>query len=87
MLNRKNYYPAVILIFIVILLTACKKSPAEQPFELNALLTEEMVNDVSLVQGVRVDSFNLKGEIVWDYSISVPEIQDGEEFPLIIGLH
>ena len=68
-------------------IASCKESSTEQPFELNPLLTEEMVNNVSLDPGVRVDSINLKAGIVWDYAISVPEIQNGEEVPLIIGLH
>jgi len=76
-----------LLIGIIVLVIGCKKNTTEQPFELNALLTEEMVNAVSLDQGVRVDSFNLKGGIVWDYAISVPELNEGEEVPLVIGLH
>jgi predicted peptidase len=80
-------YKIYLLIIIVILLTACKENPTEQLFELNALLTEEMVNAVNMDQGVRVDSFNLKGGIVWDYTISIPEIHDGDDVPLIIGLH
>ena len=80
-------YKIYLLIIIVILLTACKENPTEQLFELNALLTEEMVNAVNMDQGVRVDSFNLKGGIVCDYTISIPEIHDGDDVPLIIGLH
>ncbi|NHZ87312.1 MAG: hypothetical protein GWP19_15820, partial [Planctomycetia bacterium] len=83
MLNIKSY----LSILIIIIITACRNNPAEQPFELNALLTEEMVNNVNLDQGVRVDSFNLMGGIVWNYSISVPEISDSEKVPLILGLH
>ncbi len=82
-----NIYKKYLLIIIVFLIAACKDTPTEQTFELNALLTEEMVNDVSLDQGVRADSFNLIGGIVWDYAISVPEIQVGEKVPFIIGLH
>ncbi len=84
MLNIKNHLSILI---IIILITTCKKNTSEQPFELNALLTEEMVNNVSLDQGVRVDSFNLVGDIVWNYSISVPEISESEKVPLILGLH
>lgn len=75
------------LLFIVIIVAACKENPTEQPFELNALLTEEMVNNVSLDQGVRVDSINLNGGIIWDYAISVPDINTDVEVPFIIGLH
>ena len=71
----------------MIVITACKENPTVQPFELNPLLIEEMVNNVSLDQGVRTDSFNLKGGIVWNYSISVPEISENDAVPLIIGLH
>ena len=81
--SYRNY----ILVSLVFCIMACKESPTEHPFELNALLTEEMVSNVSLHEGVRIDSINLKGGIVWDYSISVPTIQEGEEVPLIIGLH
>ncbi len=80
-------YRNYLLIIILFLIATCKETPTEQTFELNALLTEEMVNDVSLDQGVRADSINLKGGIVWNYAISVPEIHDGEEIPFIIGLH
>ena len=83
MKNYKNY----ILIVFVFCIIACKDTPTEQTFELNVLLTEEIVNAASMDQGVRVYSFNLKGGIVWDYSISVPEINDGDKVPLIIGLH
>ena len=86
MLNKINYYPVLILILLTIFI-GCNKNPAEQPFELNALLTEEMVSNVNLDQGVRSDSIILKAGIVWHYSISVPGIDDGEEVPLIIGLH
>ncbi len=80
-------YRKYLLIIIVIMIAACKENLTEYPFELNALLTEEMVNDVSLDQGVRVSSFSLKGWLIWNYAISVPEINDGYRVPLIIGLH
>ena len=81
-----NYW-YFILAIIVITLTTCKENPTEIPLELNLLLTEEMVRNVGLEPGIRTDSLSLKGNIVWNYSISVPEINSNEKVPLVIGLH
>ncbi len=66
---------------------ACKENPTEMPIELNPLLTEEMVRDINLEPGIRIESLELNAGIIWNYSISVPEINDTEKVPLIIGLH
>ena len=62
-----NNYWNFILAIIVITFTACKENPTEVPIELNALLSEEMVRNVSLDPGVRIDTINLKGGYVWNY--------------------
>ena len=83
----KSSFFLIISIIIVILITACQETPTETQIELNPLLTETMVRNVSLEPGIRIDSLDLNGGIMWNYSISVPEINDDEKVPLIIGLH
>jgi len=82
-----NNYWNFILAIIVITFTACKENPTEIPLELNPLLTEEMVRNVGLEPGIRIDSLELNAGIIWNYSISVPEINSNEKVPLVIGLH
>ena len=85
MLKANNL--SIIIFIMVILVDGCKDEPLTQlEVELNPLLTVEMVRNVNLDPGVRVDSINLDGGIAWDYTISVPEIND-EKVPLVIGLH
>jgi len=77
----------VILISVLMIFIACRKSPTEPPIELNPLLTEEMVQNVNLLPGISAGNFNMLGGVDWSYSISAPEISDNEKVPLIIGLH
>jgi dipeptidyl aminopeptidase/acylaminoacyl peptidase len=80
-------YRNIALVIILIIFMACKENPTEMPIELNPLLTEEMVRDINLEPGIRIESLELNAGIIWNYSISVPEINDTEKVPLIIGLH
>jgi len=77
----------VILIFFIIIFTSCNENLTEIPIELNPLLTEEMVRDVSLSPGIRVGTFNILSNINWNYAISVPDLSKYDEVPLIIALH
>ena len=77
----------ILIVSVLLIVIACENNPTESPIELNPLLTEEMVRDVSLDPGIRVGTFNMLGSIDWSYSLSVPEIDDEEKVPLIIGLH
>ena len=82
-----NIYRNIILASILIIFTACKESPTESQIELNPLLTEEMVRDVSLDPGITVGVINMLGSVDWSYALSVPEIDGDKKVPLIIGLH
>ena len=79
-----RYY---LLIIAVIVFNSCKQNPTEVPIELNTLLAEEMVRDVSLNPGITVGTFNMLGSVDWNYALSVPEIDGSKKVPLIIGLH
>ena len=77
----------IALVSILTIFIACEENPTEMPIELNPLLTEDMVRDINLEPGMRIESLELNAGIIWNYSISVPEINDTEKVPLIIGLH
>ena len=70
----------------MIVIATCKQEPTEDGMEMEPL-TEDMVNNVSLDQGVRVDSINLDGGRIWKYAISVPRINSDEKVPLVLALH
>ena len=84
--NMKNF-KIYTLISILFCITACKESPTEPPIELNPLLTEEMVRDVSLNPGITVGTFNMLGSVDWNYALSVPDLSKYGKVPLVIALH
>ena len=79
-----RYY---LLFIAVIVFNSCKQNPTEIPIELNPLLIEEMVRDVSLNPGITVGTFNMLGSVDWNYALSVPDLSKYDKVPLVIALH
>ena len=77
----------MIIIFISIIFISCRENPTEVPIELNPLLTEEMVRDVSLSPGISVGTFNMLSDIDWNYALSVPDLSKYDKVPLFMALH
>ena len=77
----------IALVTILIIFMACKENPTEMSIELNPLLTEVMVRDVNLSPGISVSTFNMLSDIDWNYALSVPDLNNFDQVPLIIALH
>ena len=82
-----NKYYIYLTILILAFIACTNKSPIESEFELSPLITEEMVGNVNLEPGIKIDSLKLKDGRVWKFGLSIPKIEAEEKVPLVIALH
>ena len=66
-----NIHRSIVIVYVLVIFMACNKNSTEPSIELNPLLKEEMIRNLSLEPGIRTDSLDLSAGIVWNYSISV----------------
>ena len=83
-MKKYTLYLAIIILAII----ACNnKSPIESELELSPLITEEMVKNVNLEAGIKIDSLKLMDGRVWKFALSIPDDLENGNVPLVLALH
>lgn len=60
----------------------------EEPFQLiPSTPNEESLRSINLEPGYRAAQLPLQNGALWNYKISIPEMEEGEKVPLIMALH
>ncbi|MEY8021613.1 hypothetical protein AB8P51_12325 [Muriicola sp. SD30] len=70
-------------VFILFLFAGCNKDDAEK----DSIPTLEEFEKISLAAGERNEEIKLADGSIWQYRISVPDLENGEKVPFLLNLH
>ena len=75
-----------IISFSIFVGSCCFDNPIESYLELNPYLTEEILDTITLTEGISNDSLKLKNGEFWKYAMSIPNLTINSKVPLVIAL-